>query len=134
MPDPRDAYDPRPMVALAEDDEVHAALLGAWLEEHGFRVAAFPSGDALLGWVGTGGAPGAFLLDIGTPGSDGIDTCRALRALPGHARTPVLFVTALPVESVSGRALAAGGTVVLPKDVHLLPRLTFWLGLRLQVA
>lgn len=134
MLDPHASPDLRSVVALAEDDEVHAALLGAWLEEHGFRVAAFPSGDALLGWMATGGQPGAFLLDAGTPGSDGVDTCRALRALPGHARTPILFVTALPVESVSARALAAGGTVVLPKDVHLLPRLTFWLGLRLQAA
>ena len=68
-------------LALADDDELHAELVGTWLEHQGFRVLRFPSGDDLLSWARGGDRRvDAFVLDVDMPGRDGIQSCRELRA------------------------------------------------------
>jgi CheY-like chemotaxis protein len=125
-----DAYptmtDP-PMLALADDDELHAELVCTWLEHQGFRVARFPSGDDLLSWASAGERQvDAFVLDIDMPGRDGIQSSRELRALGSYARVPTVFVS-----STSPRAVveAAPDTRVefIRKDGQMFVRLAAWL-------
>ena len=78
-----------PMLALADDDELHAELVCTWLEHQGFRVVHFPSGDDLISWASAGDRRvDAFVLDIDMPGRDGIQSSRELRALDGTPACP----------------------------------------------
>lgn len=53
--------------------------------------------------------------DINMPGMDGFEFCRALRALPGHAGVPVVFVSGRADEDTRRRALDSGGSDLIEK-------------------
>jgi CheY-like chemotaxis protein len=123
-----------PMLALADDDELHAELVCTWLEHQGFRVVRFPSGDDLLSWASAGERQvDAFVLDIDMPGRDGIQSSRELRALGSYARVPTVFVS-----STSPRAVveAAPDTRVefIRKDGQMFVRLAAWLSENLYAS
>jgi len=114
-------------LALADDDELHAELVTAWLEHQGFRVLCFGSGDALLSWAAA--VPrrvDAFVLDVDMPGRDGVESCRELRALHGYAGVPAVFVSSaapgyLPEEVAESRVQ------FIRKDGEMFVRLAVWL-------
>lgn len=58
------------------------------------------------------------LLDVVMPGLDGYEVCRRIRATPGLARLPVVFLSARDAPEDAARAIAAGGTAVLTKPVE----------------
>lgn len=62
--------------------------------------------------------PDCVLLDVMMPGMDGPATLKALRALPGAAHIPVIFMTAkVQASEVSRyRALGALGVIAKPFD------------------
>jgi DNA-binding response OmpR family regulator len=118
----------RPVIALADDDEDHAALLAVWLERRGHDALRFPSGDALLAWARTEGGPvDAFLLDVEMPGSSGPAVCRALRGIPRYAATPAAFVSAADEDLVAALARDLGGPTIIPKGGPMLARVAAWL-------
>ena len=120
--------DPKPTLALADDDDAHAELLSTWLRLRGFEVVRFPSGDELVSWASaTEGSVDAFVLDVDMPGRDGFQSCRELRALPTYASTPTVFVTSLAGEGPERQAASAGGDAMIRKDAQMLGRLTLWL-------
>jgi CheY-like chemotaxis protein len=125
-----DAYSPMthyPTLALADDDELHAELVGAWLEHQGFRVLRFDSGDALLTWASAGERQvDAFVLDVDMPGRDGVQSCRELRALDGYARTPAVFVSAAAPDALPDEA-DASTVQFIRKDGEMFVRLAAWL-------
>ena len=123
-PDPK-----RPLVALADDDEIHSEVVSVWLDHHGFDVVKFGTGDALLAWAQevADRMPDAVLLDVEMPGLDGFEVHAELRRLPSFSATPTAFVSGMPPESLLSRARAAGANAALNKDEHLLPKLSAWL-------
>ncbi|HEX8363475.1 MAG TPA: response regulator [Longimicrobium sp.] len=123
-PDPK-----RPLVALADDDEIHSEVVSVWLDHHGFDVVRFGTGDELLAWAQAVAdrLPDAVLLDVEMPGLDGFEVHAELRRLPTFSTTPTVFVSGMAPESLVTRAQAAGANAALNKDEHLLPRLSAWL-------
>jgi CheY-like chemotaxis protein len=67
--------------------------------------------------------PDLILLDVMMPGMDGPDTLRALKAQPGVAGIPVIFVTAKVQAREIERylALGAAGVIYKPFDPMKLP-------------
>lgn len=123
-----------PTLALADDDELHAELVSAWLEHQGFRVLRFGSGDALLRWASAGPRQvDAFLLDVDMPGRDGVQACRDLRALDGYARVPAVFVSAATAAAVPDQ-VAAGPVQFIRKDGEMFVRLAAWLSEHVYAA
>ncbi len=59
------------------------------------------------------------ILDYQMPELNGIDLVRAVRELPEHVDTPVIFVTSDSDPSLPARALSSGATVFLEKPVAL---------------
>ncbi len=119
----------RPLVALADDDEIHSEVVSVWLDHHGFDVVRFGTGDELLAWaqVVADRLPDAVLLDVEMPGLDGFEVHAELRRLPTFSAMPTVFVSGMAPESLVTRAQAAGANAALNKDEHLLPRLSAWL-------
>jgi DNA-binding response OmpR family regulator len=78
-------------VLVAEDDtEISAPLVRA-LQREGYEVALVADGRAALAG-GLSGTADLLVLDLGLPGMDGLDVCRALRAR--GVALPVLVLTA----------------------------------------
>jgi CheY-like chemotaxis protein len=119
---------PRPLLALADDDELHSEMLAAWLQRNGFDVVRFASGDALVSWAeAEGGAVDGIVLDVDMPGRDGITSYRHLRGIPIYAGTPAVFVTAEAGDALAERVAESGAHGMIAKDADLLPRLASWL-------
>lgn len=106
-----------PQVLVIDDTEANRALAQAALEDDGFRVVTAASGQKGLEAF-TAARPDCVLLDVRMAGEDGFTVCERLRALPGGAETPVLFVTALRDVDTFDRAQRAGGDDFLTKPVR----------------
>jgi DNA-binding response OmpR family regulator len=102
-----------PLVMVVEDDPAIAAMITLQLEISGYRTHLERDGVAALAAIRST-APDAVLLDIGLPGMDGIQVCRALRAEDNW--TPILFVTARDdeVDRIVGLELGADDYVTKP--------------------
>ena len=104
-------------ILVVDDNEANRALARDTLETEGYDVT-----------LASGGAEGvaAFerepadcvLLDVRMPDMDGFAACKRIRALPGGAETPILFLTALRDVDTFDEALKAGGDDFLTKPVR----------------
>lgn len=77
-------------VVVVDDDEAVRDSLSALLEADGWRVRAFPSGDALLAGLDASGV-GCLVVDVRMPGIDGLELQKRLRER--GIDTPVVIVT-----------------------------------------
>lgn len=119
---------PARTLAIADDDELHAELVSAWLEHRGFRVLRFGSGDALLDWASRApAAVDAVVLDVDMPGRDGFQSCLALRALSGYAAVPAVFVSSASPSRVAPEVRGGRGVEFIRKDGEMFVRLDRWL-------
>lgn len=98
---------------VVEDEPAIAELVALYLRRDGFGVRVESSGDAALAAVRSL-SPVAVVLDVGLPGMNGIEVCRALRAAGDW--TPVLFVTARDdeVDRLLGLELGADDYITKP--------------------
>lgn len=109
-------------VLLVEDDEINqlvaqdllvAADLVVDIAEHGRRAVEM-----------AGAQPYALILmDVQMPEMDGLEATRAIRELPGYARTPILAMTANAFREDRQACLEAGmddhvGKPVIPEDLY----------------
>jgi len=81
---------PGPQLLLVEDEESIGSLVRAYLEQTGYRVAWVRSGEDALSELPRL-RPRLVVLDVGLPGKDGFDICRAVRQ---HSTVPIVMLTA----------------------------------------
>ncbi|HEX8394387.1 MAG TPA: response regulator [Longimicrobium sp.] len=114
-------------LALADDDEMHAELMAAWLQHQGYRVLCFASGDELVSWAATPAAHAdGLVLDVDMPGRDGYQSCREVRALPEFAAVPTVFVSASH-QPVIPEGVGGEGVQFIRKDEKMFVQLSEWL-------
>ncbi|WP_460604788.1 response regulator transcription factor [Jatrophihabitans fulvus] len=103
----------RGLVLVVEDEPAIADVIRMNLARAGYGVQVESHGDRALEAVARD-RPAAVVLDIGLPGTDGIEICRQLRAAGDW--TPVLFVTARDdeVDRVLGIELGADDYLTKP--------------------
>ena len=102
----------RGLVLVAEDEKPIADLIGMYLRRDGFGVHSVATGpDALA--AARRLHPVAVILDVGLPGIDGTEVCRALRA-EGDS-VPILFCTARDDEIDRVLGLEMGGDDYITK-------------------
>lgn len=103
-------------VLLAEDDDAIAEPLARALRREGHDVSVHSDGRAAFE-AARSGAADLLLLDLGLPGMDGLEVCRALRA-GGHS-LPVLVLTARNDEVDTVVGLDAGADDFVTKPFRL---------------
>jgi DNA-binding response OmpR family regulator len=105
--------DGRGLVVVVEDEPSIADVERLYLAEAGYGVHVERDGAAGLAAIRRL-HPVAIVLDVGLPGMDGIELCRALRASGDW--TPVIFVTARDdeVDRVLGLELGADDYLTKP--------------------
>jgi putative two-component system response regulator len=107
-----------PATLLIVDDQPENLGVLAGVLQPEFRVRAALSGELALRAAAQDPPPDLALLDIMMPGMDGFTLLPALRALPGLADLPVVFVTALGSEGDEERGLAAGAVDYITKPIQ----------------
>jgi two-component system response regulator RegX3 len=100
-----------PTVLLVEDEESIAQLLRSYLGSHGFRVVWVASGEEALEELERHPVR-IVVLDIGLPGMDGFDVCRAIRY---RSKVPLVMLTARDEEADRVVGLEIGADDYVPK-------------------
>ncbi len=85
-----------------------------------YRVKAATSGEKALAVCAQSPPPDLVLLDLVMPGMSGQEVCRALKADPGTARIPVIFVTGEQADPGGWKALGAVDFLSKPIDPEVV--------------
>lgn len=101
-------------VLLAEDDEALVALVHATFRRSDLRLLDARTGPAALA-AARQERPDVLLLDVGLPGTDGYEVCRALKDDPRTAGIEIVMLTARAAAADVERAEQVGADGYLTK-------------------
>ena len=82
------------LIYLADDDPALLEVFGTFLEQAGYDVRTFPTGDELAEEF-IRREPDLVVLDVMMPGTDGLTVCKNLRAV---SNVPIVILTAKDTE------------------------------------
>jgi len=99
------------LIYLADDDPGLLEVFSAFLENAGFEVRSFSTGDELASEFARQ-EPDLVVLDVMMPGTDGLTVCKNLRAV---SDVPIVILTAKDSEMDYMRGLAIGADDYLTK-------------------
>jgi CheY-like chemotaxis protein/anti-sigma regulatory factor (Ser/Thr protein kinase) len=108
----------KPIILLAEDNEISLDAFDAFLTSAGYTVVAARTGVEALARAAEAN-PTLILMDVQMPEMDGLEAIRRLRAEPRFSHTPIIALTALAMTGDRERCLAAGADDYLSKPVGL---------------
>jgi CheY-like chemotaxis protein len=110
----------KPLLALAEDDELLRDTLSDALERDGWQVLALEDGYELADYLEfalKGKQPSLVLTDVRMPGLSGLEVVERARAR--GIVCPIVVMTSWPDPKLSERAKALGRTLLIPKPAEL---------------
>lgn len=102
---------------LVEDNEMSSDMLKRRLVRRGYDVALAMDGMAAVELVAAE-HPDIVLMDIGLPVMDGYEAMRHIRAMPEHATTPIIALTAHVMTEDRDMCMAAGASDYDTKPVN----------------
>ncbi len=112
-----DSVAPKTTILVVDDNAENGALAQATLDDEGYRtVLAVDGASGVRAFEAE--RPDCVLLDVRMPGMDGFAACNQIRALPGGAQTPIIFLTALRDVDTFDKALECGADDFLTKPVR----------------
>ncbi|HVW91805.1 MAG TPA: response regulator transcription factor [Devosia sp.] len=103
---------------VVDDSPDSLGFLTEALEADGRTVLVASGGEAALR-IAARVTPELVLMDAVMPGMDGFEACRRLKAAPGLAHVPIVFMTGLTETEHIVRALEAGGVDYLTKPIDI---------------
>lgn len=108
-------------ILVVDDDPVMLARAELVLEDQ-YQVSLAISGRQALGYLERGQEADLILLDVLMPDMDGYETLKEIRKLPGHQKTPVIFVTSLSDAESELQCLTSGAEdyITKPFDPRIL--------------
>ncbi len=95
-------------ILVVDDEIISRRVIGHSLEKAGLKSTAVSHPDEALALLEERPFDLVFL-DVEMPGMDGFELCKRLRAMPLHAKTPVIFVTALNGFESKAKSSLSGG-------------------------
>lgn len=105
----------RRRIVAVDDERDFLKILENWLAED-YSVTGLSGGAGLAEEIRSL-EPDLVLLDAHMPAEDGFDVCGRLRALPGGACLPIVFLTGSNSDEDFLRHLDAGGSRYLTKPI-----------------
>jgi class 3 adenylate cyclase len=106
-------------VLVVDDTAVNRMVAADILNAAGATVLEADSAEAALRTVAVNRID-AFLLDVRMGEMNGIELCRALRAMDAYRNTPIIFVTAVDQREVLQWAMEAGADDFIQKPLHAM--------------
>jgi len=113
-----------PRVLVAEDDPDIGAPLVRALQREGYEVAHVVDGASALAGA-LGGSADLLVLDLGLPGMDGLDVCRAIKSRRPETHVVMLSARGQTTDREMAAEAGADGYVVKPveeKELHAAVR------------
>ena len=107
----------RQTILLVDDEAMLRMNMRAFLEDLGFLVQEAGGGPEALACCARQ-RPDLVLLDLNMPGMDGLEVCRRLKADPGTADFPVIFVSAFLATQDKVNAFSCGAVDYVTKPFH----------------
>ena len=95
-------------ILVVDDEIISRRVIGHSLEKAGLKSTAVSHPDEALKLLEEKPYDLVFL-DVEMPGMNGFELCKRLRAMPLHAKTPVIFVTALSGFESRAKSSLSGG-------------------------
>ena len=95
-------------ILVVDDEIISRRVIGHSLEKAGLKSTAVSHPDEAMKLLQQQSYDLVFL-DVEMPGMNGFDLCKKLRAMPLHAKTPVIFVTALSGFESRAKSSLSGG-------------------------
>jgi CheY-like chemotaxis protein len=95
-------------ILVVDDEIISRRVIGHSLEKAGLKSTAVSHPDEALKLLQERPFNLVFL-DVEMPGMNGFELCKRLRAMPLHAKTPVIFVTALNGFESRAKSSLSGG-------------------------
>ena len=95
-------------ILVVDDEIISRRVIGHSLEKAGLKSTAVSHPDEAIKLL-TEQSYDLVFLDVEMPGMNGFDLCKKLRGMPLHARTPVIFVTALSGFESRAKSSLSGG-------------------------
>ncbi len=109
------------ILAVDDDENICALLREAISAEANHSIVTAPSGPEAIRAIAKAKVPfDCFLLDIQMPVMDGITLAKKIRKIKGHARTPILMLTAMSQKKYVDAAFEAGATDYISKPFDFL--------------
>ncbi|MBF0194643.1 MAG: diguanylate cyclase [Magnetococcales bacterium] len=107
----------RPIILVADDDEVILDLIDTFLKDNGYDSILVTNGlEAVKAFKKHN--PDLALLDADMPEMDGFQACEAIRTIPGSRQTPIVMVTVLSDDESVNLAFAVGAEDYITKPIH----------------
>lgn len=105
---------PPPNIMVVDDEAISRRAIIYALEKAGLKCVSVEDPKTALTMLSENRFDLIFL-DVDMPGMDGFELCTRLRALPAHAKTPVVFVTGLTDFESRARSTLSGGNDLIAK-------------------
>lgn len=113
------------ILAVDDDESICALLREAVAAKTDHSIVTVPSGPEAIRAIAKAKVPfECFLLDIQMPVIDGITLAAKIRKTKGHARTPIIMLTAMSQKKYVDAAFAAGATDFVTKPFDFLELFT----------
>ncbi len=113
-----------PKVLIVDDEPFVIRMLKDKLQNAGIGVACAASGTEAVR-LARAETPQVIIMDWMMPEMNGLDACRAIRAIPLHQKTPIIMLTAKgqEIDEQKGREAGADFYVTKPFSPRMLLRL-----------
>ncbi|HTJ77793.1 MAG TPA: sigma-54 dependent transcriptional regulator [Rariglobus sp.] len=105
---------PTDLILVVDDQPANLAVLGDLLEPAGYQLLSATTADDALR-IARKARPHLILLDVVMPGTDGITTCRKLKAAESTRDIPVIFITGRNETATRVEGFDAGGVDYIVK-------------------
>lgn len=107
----------KPLVLVIDDHPMNLKLARWLLAAEGFEVAACPTAEDALEFLGRR-LPDLVLVDLALPGMSGLEFTRTLRASADTRVLPIVAMTAFAMRGDEDEARAAGCDAYITKPVN----------------
>ena len=104
-------------IMIVDDNPANLKLLEDMLRHDGYEVRSFPRGRLALA-AADQDPPDLILLDVNMPEMNGYEVCERLKAHPGLAAIPVIFLSALNEIEDKIKGFRVGGVDYVTKPFH----------------
>jgi len=105
---------PPPNIMVVDDEAISRRAVIYALEKAHLKCVSVEDSNVALKMLSENKFDLIFL-DVDMPGMNGFELCTKLRALPAHAKTPVVFVTGLTDFDSRARSTLSGGNDLIAK-------------------
>ena len=107
-----------PLGLIVEDERVSQQIVRTALDRSQIRSILTDTGELAVQMLELNKFDVIFL-DVTLPGINGYQVCTALRKLPNHAATPVIFITALKEFEARAQSILSGANDLIAKPASV---------------